>query len=77
MESEQTFGQKAVGQNFNPSQDPVVADLKDKAAEFIDACDSLRNSESSTAEEKRMFSVAITEAQTAQMWAVKAATWQR
>jgi hypothetical protein len=25
---------------------------------------------------KRMYSIAITEAQTAQMWAVKAATWR-
>jgi hypothetical protein len=46
----QTFGQRAVGLSFNPSNDDAVA--------------------------QRMASVAITEAQTAQMWAVKAITWK-
>lgn len=69
-----TYGEKAVGVNFNPSQDEVVRVLKDKAADFIDICNGQR-SESDDPEVKRMYSVAITEAQTAQMWAVKAATW--
>lgn len=84
---ELTFGQKAVGLTFNPSGDPVVNDLKTKAAAFIDACDAVRNNTgaqvalqkmSSDAQREvcRMASIAITEAQTAQMWAVKAATWK-
>jgi hypothetical protein len=70
-----TYGEKAVGLTFNPSGDPDVRMLKEKAADFIDSCNSLRNL-TSDAEVKRMYSVAITEAQTAQMWAVKAATWR-
>jgi hypothetical protein len=70
-----TFGARAVGINFNPSGDETVAELKLFAASFIDLCNSMRE-EASDPEIKRMYSVAITEAQTAQMWAVKAATWR-
>jgi hypothetical protein len=76
---ELTFGQKAVGLTFNPSGDPVVNDLKTKAAAFIDACQELRSKAvyvGTQSEVARMASIAITEAQTAQMWAVKAATWK-
>jgi hypothetical protein len=74
-----TFGEKAVGLTFNPSGDPVVNDLKTKAAAFIDACDAMRQKafyNGQHSEQHRMASIAITEAQTAQMWAVKAATWK-
>ena len=74
--SELTFGQKAVGLTFNPSGDAVVSDLKIKAAAFIDACHALREAANQSREVARMASIAITEAQTAQMWAVKAATWK-
>lgn len=70
----QTFGQKAVGLTFNPSGDPTVNLLKQKFAEIIDVLDALRAGERS--ERARLASVAITEAQGAQMWAVKAATWK-
>jgi hypothetical protein len=73
--TEQTFGERAVGLTFNPSNSEVVDSLKRTAAEFIDNCDRAR-SLSDDNEVKRMYSVAITEAQTAQMWAVKAATWK-
>lgn len=68
------FGQRAVGISFNPSQHPLVNDIKVASAELINL---LNNARASTADpdEKRMYSVAITEAQTAQMWGVKAATW--
>lgn len=75
---ELTFGEKAVGLTFNPSNGTEVGDhvesIKKSAADFIDICNNLRES-STNNEEKRMYSVAITEAQTAQMWAVKAVTW--
>lgn len=70
-----SFGQKAVGLSFNPSNNSDVQTFKEQAAVFIDSCNNLRNSVQD-GEVKRMLSVAITEAQTAQMWAVKAATWQ-
>lgn len=72
---EQTFGQKAVGLSFNPSNDNNVDKCKRIFAEVIDQLNDLR-SETTSPEVKRMCSVAITEAQTAQMWAVKAITWQ-
>ena len=77
-ERELTFGEKAVGLTFNPSNNAKMQDLKEKAAAFIDACHQMRTAtetEKPDAEVARMASVAITEAQTAQMWAVKAATW--
>jgi hypothetical protein len=72
---ELTFGEKAVGLSFNPSGDARVRELKELSAAFIDACNALRDGTTS-GEVKRMYSVAITEAQTAQMWGVKAATWR-
>jgi hypothetical protein len=78
--TEQTFGERAVGLSFNPSGDDAVHLLKSAAASFIDLCHEARESISDSTddrEKKRMYSIAITEAQTAQMWAVKAATWRK
>lgn len=77
QKTELTFGQKAVGITFNPAPGDTglaVSDIKQKAADFIDKCNDLRNL-TQDGEMKRMYAVAITEAQTAQMWAVKAVTW--
>ena len=70
----QTFGEKAVGLTFNPSGDPTVNRLKALYAEVIDVLDAIRTGERS--ERGRLASIAITEAQTAQMWAVKAVTFK-
>jgi hypothetical protein len=72
---EMTYGEKACGVSFNPGGLESVASIK---ADFAAIVDKLHNErESATSPEvKRMLSVAITEAQTAQMWAVKAVTWQ-
>lgn len=70
-----TFGERAVGLSFNPSGDDAVAQCKAEFAAVIDRMDALRNA-TDNPEIKRMASVAITEAQTAQMWAVKAITWR-
>ncbi len=79
-EQERSFGERAVGLSFNPSGDPEVLKLKQLAAAFIDACQEMRVGPTPDtkpdSEVARMASVAITEAQTAQMWAVKAATWR-
>lgn len=72
---EMTFGEKAVGLAFNPSKDDKVGFVKLQYAAIIDNLHDLR-SMSESPEVKRMCSVAITEAQTAQMWAVKAITWR-
>lgn len=73
-DEEQTFGQRAVGATFNPSRDDAVAACKQGFADLIDQMNGLRNC--SRGERARLASVAITEAQTAQMWAVKALTWR-
>jgi len=75
MEPQLTYGQKAVGLTFNPSGDDAVAKCKQAFADTIDQMNELRNT-SDNPEVKRMASIAITEAQTAQMWAVKAITWR-
>ena len=75
-ERQMTFGERAVGLTFNPSGDPLVVELKKLVASFIDECQHCRD-HTDDPEVKRMYSVAITEAQTAQMWAVKAATWRK
>lgn len=72
---ELSFGEKAVGLTFNPSQDPAVYACKSRYAAAIDQMNELRVT-SATPEQKRLASIAITEAQTAQMWAVKALTWR-
>lgn len=70
----QSFGEKAVGMTFNPSGDETVSTLKGLYAQIIDICDDI--CKKVPGETGRLASVAITEAQTAQMWAVKAATWK-
>jgi len=72
---ELTYGEKAVGLTFNPSNDPKVQEVKKLYAQIIDICNDLRT-EAGQGEKGRLSSVAITEAQTAQMWAVKAITYQ-
>lgn len=72
---ELSYGEKSVGLTFNPSQDPKVQEVKELYAKIIDICNDLRT-EAGQGEKGRLLSVAITEAQTAQMWAVKGITYQ-
>lgn len=70
-----SFGQKAVGITFNPSNENAVDRLKQICANAIDELHSVRlNSESN--EVRRMCSNAITDIQSGQMWGVKAITWK-
>jgi len=70
-----SFGERAVGLSFNPSGDENINHIKKLYAQIIDFCSDARD-DTTDGEKKRLWSVAITEAQTAQMWAVKAITWQ-
>jgi hypothetical protein len=70
-----TFGEKAVGLTFNPSGDPTVEAIKRKCADLIDELHNMRLNPPDS-EIERMLSIAITDLQSAQMWAVKAATWK-
>lgn len=81
---EMTFGEKAVGLTFNPGGNEKVNTIKVKFAEAIDLLNAERDYikasptvDSENGERLRMLSIAITELQTAQMWAVKAVTWMQ
>ena len=71
-----TFGEKAVGIKFNPGGDSAVDNCKKAFADEIDRMHCLRESPEASPEKKRLASIAITELQGAQMWAVKALTWK-
>jgi hypothetical protein len=72
----QTYGERAVGLSFNPSGFDLVNQAKIMYANMIDLLDDIRKDPAASSEKKRLASVAITEAQGAQMWAVKALTWK-
>ena len=76
-----TKGEYRVGINFNPSNEDVVGQIKRAAADLIDlidgiplpAFDSLDSAMHSN-EVARLKALAQTEIESAEMWAVKAAT---
>lgn len=68
-----TYGERAVGLNFNPSGDAKVHRLKMLFASIIDELQSLPDR---ALMQHKLRDEAITQAMTAQMWAVKAATWR-
>lgn len=71
---ELTFGERACGVSFNPGGHPVVNAVKKAYAEIAEQLNDIRIQDTDP-EVKRMCSIAITELQTSQMWAVKAVTW--
>jgi hypothetical protein len=72
---EMTFGERACGMSFNPGGREDVEFIKRKFAEVVDMLNVYRID--ANPEVGRMLSIAITETQTAQMWAVKAITWNK
>lgn len=76
-QAELTFGGKAVGLTFNPSNNADVDAIKKTAANFIDQiCGPSGEKLTDTdGEVIAMRKLALRAAQEAQMWAVKAATW--
>ncbi len=73
MSEIKTYGQKLVG--ANPADDENVKNTRLVFAAIIDLLNELRKISASD-EQKRAASIAITETQTAQMWAVKALTYK-
>ena len=71
---ELSFGQKAVGITFNPGGRADVNGVKQGFADLIDDMHNLRT-RTTDSDQARLASIAITELQGAQMWAVKALTW--
>lgn len=68
-----TKGEYRVGTSFNPSADPNVDIIKMTAAALIDAINALPSQDG---EQERLKALAMTEIESAAMWAVKAATKQ-
>ena len=64
--SQKSIGEQRVRTEFNPSQNDVVSELKQKTAELINICEQLKD--------PRLASLAQTAYEEAAMWAVKAAT---
>ncbi|MBS0453967.1 MAG: hypothetical protein JSS14_21915 [Proteobacteria bacterium] len=71
----QSFGEKAVGLDFNPSGDQGAHWCKARCAALIDQMNDLRASANSP-EQARHAALAITAFEDAQMRAVKALTWR-
>lgn len=63
-----TIGEQRVRTTFNPSQDGTVDQIKQKTAELINLCETLKE------KDIRLASEAQTGYEAAAMWAVKAAT---
>lgn len=63
-----TIGEDRVRTKFNPSADDDVNQIKQKTAELIDLCESLK------AKDGRLAALAQTAYEEAAMWAVKCAT---
>jgi len=63
-----TIGEQRVRTQFNPSQDSIVDQIKQKTAELINLVETLKEKDG------RLVSLALTSYEEAAMWAVKAAT---
>lgn len=68
MEQEMTIGEDCVRTSFNPSNDSIVDQIKQKSAELIDLCEDLKF------KDPRLVALAQTAYEEAAMWAIKAAT---
>ena len=64
----ESVGEQRVRTTFNPAASSDVDIIKNKTAELIDICESLK------AKDPRLASIAQTSFEEAAMWAVKAAT---
>lgn len=71
----ESYGAKAVGYTFNPSQLIAVQVIKRGAGNLINELDQTRT-DATDPEVKRMCALSITHLQEASMWAVKALTWE-
>jgi len=63
-----SLGEDRVRTSFNPSKNDMVEQLKQKSAELINLCETLKS------KDERLAALAQTAYEEAAMWAVKAAT---
>lgn len=76
MPREYTIGEYRVGTSFNPSANPLVDEIKKQAAALIDLIDGIQVATDPPDAVFRLKALAMTEVETAAMYAVKAATKQ-
>lgn len=69
-----SLGEDRVRVKFNPSATGLVDQIKQKTAELIDLCESMRQPAGTGGPDPRCIALAQTEYENAAMWAVKAAT---
>jgi hypothetical protein len=67
-----SLGEDRVRVKFNPSDNSLVSQIKQKSAELIDLCE--QHKKTANGEANRLWSLAQTHYEDAAMWAVKAAT---
>lgn len=75
IKPEPTYGQRMVGTRFNPSELTDVDTTKQAFADVIDLLIA-QVEDGDDPDQDNIVSVAITHIMTAQMWAVKALTWE-
>jgi hypothetical protein len=68
MSDQKTLGEARVRTEFNPGNNSIVDQIKQKSAELINLCETLKEKDG------RLASLAQTSYEEAAMWAVKAAT---
>jgi hypothetical protein len=71
-----TIGEDRVRIKFNPTDDSLVSQIKQKSAELIDLCAESAKQGPSLPELGRLWSLAMTHYEDAAMWAVKAVTYK-
>ena len=76
MARKYSLGQYRVGTSFNPSANPLVDEIKKQAAALIDLIDGIQIATDPPDAVIRLKHIAMTEIETAAMYAVKAATKQ-
>lgn len=78
QEASLTKGEYRVGVTFNPSNNPMVDEIKSISAKFIDLIEEIPSDRESEVgnERGRLKALAQTDVENAAMWAVKAATKQ-
>ena len=72
---ELTYGEKAVGIDFNPSKDETVARVKATFAELIDLVEG-RRTPNDDRFKNTMITTTVSTLVTAQMFVVKVVTWK-
>jgi hypothetical protein len=69
-----TLGEARVRTTFNPSNDSLVDQIKQKSAELIDLVSTIPDGSDYSIHAARLKDLAVTAYEEAAMWAVKAAT---